>query len=67
MPHEVSVIKAPRFAICRQCKGVTFELALAAKHVARSIISSPAISSPRVPNFFAEVVGLSRKIVPGQP
>ena len=33
MPHEVTVIKGPRFPTCRHCKGVTFEVAHAAKHV----------------------------------
>ena len=33
MPHEVTVIKGRRFPTCRHCKGVTFELAHAARHV----------------------------------
>jgi hypothetical protein len=33
MPHEVTVIKGRRFPTCRHCKGITFELAHAAKHV----------------------------------
>jgi hypothetical protein len=33
MPHEVTVIKGQRFPTCRHCKGVSFELAHAAKHV----------------------------------
>ena len=33
MPHEVTVIKRRRFQTCRHCKGVTFEVAHAAKHV----------------------------------
>ena len=33
MPHEVTVIKGRRFPTCRQCKGITFDLAHAAKHV----------------------------------
>jgi hypothetical protein len=33
MPHEVTVIKGRRFPTCRHCKGVTFQLAHAAKHV----------------------------------
>ena len=33
MPHEVTVIKGWRFPTCRHCKGVSFELAHAAKHV----------------------------------
>jgi hypothetical protein len=33
MPHEVTVIKGRRFPTCRHCKGPTFELAHAAKHV----------------------------------
>jgi hypothetical protein len=33
MPHEVTVIKGRRFPTCRHCKGVSFELAHAAKHV----------------------------------
>ena len=33
----------------------------------RIVATGPAVSSPRVPNFFAEVMCLSRKIVPGQP
>jgi hypothetical protein len=32
-PHEVTVIKGRRFPTCRHCKGVSFELAHAAKHV----------------------------------
>ena len=34
MPHEVTVIKGRRFPTCRHCKGITFELVYAAKHVA---------------------------------
>jgi hypothetical protein len=33
IPHEVTVIKGRRFPTCRHCKGVTFELVHAAKHV----------------------------------
>ncbi|HEY1431956.1 MAG TPA: hypothetical protein VGF39_10075 [Stellaceae bacterium] len=33
MPYEVTVIKGRRFPTCRHCKGITFELAHAAKHV----------------------------------
>jgi hypothetical protein len=33
MPHEVTVIKGRRFPTGRHCKGITFELAHAAKHV----------------------------------
>ena len=33
MPHEVTVIKGRHFRTCRHCKGVTFEVAYAAKHV----------------------------------
>jgi hypothetical protein len=33
MPHEVTVIKGRRFPTCRHCKGISFELAHAAKHV----------------------------------
>ena len=33
MPHEVTVIKGRRFPTCRHCKGITFELAHAARHV----------------------------------
>lgn len=33
MPHEVTVIKGRRFPTCRHCKGITFQLAHAAKHV----------------------------------
>ena len=33
MPHEVTVIKGRRFATCRHCKGISFELTHAAKHV----------------------------------
>src|ERR1700757_2449770 len=32
MPHEVTVIKGRRFPTCRHCKGISFELAHAAKH-----------------------------------
>jgi hypothetical protein len=32
MPHEVTVIKGRRFPTCRYCKGISFELAHAAKH-----------------------------------
>jgi ATP-dependent DNA ligase len=34
MPHEVTVIKDRRFPTCRYCRGISFELAHAAKHVA---------------------------------
>jgi hypothetical protein len=33
MPHEVTVIKSRRFPTCRHCKGISFELVYAAKHV----------------------------------
>ena len=33
MPHEVTVIERRRFPTCRHCKGISFELAHAAKHV----------------------------------
>ena len=33
MPHEVTVIKGRRFPTCRHCKGVTFQVAHAARHV----------------------------------
>src|SRR5918912_3668399 len=33
MPHEVTVIKGRRFPTCRHCKGISFQLAHAAKHV----------------------------------
>ena len=33
VPHEVTVIKGQRFPTCRHCKGITFELVHAAKHV----------------------------------
>jgi hypothetical protein len=33
MPHEVTVIKGRRFPTCRHCKGISFELSHAAKHV----------------------------------
>jgi hypothetical protein len=33
MPHEVTVIKGRRFPTCRHYKGLSFELAHAAKHV----------------------------------
>lgn len=33
MPHEVTVIKGRRFLTCRHCKGISFELVHAAKHV----------------------------------
>jgi len=33
MPHEVTVIKGRRFPTCRHCKGITFQLSHAAKHV----------------------------------
>src|ERR1043166_3605741 len=33
MPHEVTVIKGRRFPTCRHCKGISFELVYAAKHV----------------------------------
>ena len=33
MPHEVTVVKGRRFPTCRHCKGISFELAHAAKHV----------------------------------
>jgi hypothetical protein len=31
--HKVTVIRGRRFPTCRHCKGITFELAHAAKHV----------------------------------
>jgi hypothetical protein len=33
MPHEVTVIKGRRFPTCRHCKGISFQLAHAARHV----------------------------------
>jgi ATP-dependent DNA ligase len=33
LPHEVTVIKGRRFPTCRHSKGISFELAHAAKHV----------------------------------
>ena len=33
MPHEVTVIRGRRFPTCRHCRGITFELVHAAKHV----------------------------------
>ncbi len=33
MPHEVTVIKGRRSLTCRHCKGITFQLTHAAKHV----------------------------------
>src|SRR5215211_222337 len=33
MPHEVTVIRGRRFPTCRHCKGISFELVYAAKHV----------------------------------
>jgi len=33
MPHEVTVVKGRRFPTCRHCKGISFELVQAAKHV----------------------------------
>jgi len=33
MPHEVTVIKGRRFPTCRGCKGISFELVHAAKHI----------------------------------
>ena len=33
MPHEVTVIKGRRSPTCRHCKGITFQLTHAAKHV----------------------------------
>lgn len=33
MPHEVRVIKGGRFPTCRHCRGISFELVYAAKHV----------------------------------
>jgi hypothetical protein len=35
MPHEVTVVKGRRFPTCRHCKGVTFQLRHAAKHVSK--------------------------------
>ena len=32
MPREVTVIKGRRFPTCRHCKGISFELAHAARH-----------------------------------
>jgi len=36
MPHEVTVIKARRFPTCRHCRGTSFELVHAAKHVSET-------------------------------
>jgi hypothetical protein len=33
MPREVTVIKGRRFPTCRHCKGISFELVHAPKHV----------------------------------
>jgi len=33
MPREVTVIKGRRFPTCPQCRGISFELVHAAKHV----------------------------------
>ena len=33
MPHEVTVIKGRRFPTCRHCKGVSFEVVHADRHV----------------------------------
>jgi hypothetical protein len=33
MPREVTVIRGRRFPTCRHCKGITFQLSHAAKHV----------------------------------
>jgi hypothetical protein len=33
MAHEMTVIKGRRFPTCGHCKGITFELAQAAKHL----------------------------------
>jgi hypothetical protein len=50
MPHEVTVIKGRRFPTCRDCKGVRFELARAAKHVSEiepfEEAHSPAFTRP---------------------
>jgi len=40
MPHEVTVIKGRRFPTCGHCKGITFQLAHAAKH-RRSATGAP--------------------------
>jgi len=44
--HEVTVIRGRRFPTCRHCKGITFELAHAAKHAARSTISRRSMPRP---------------------
>ena len=33
VPHEVTAIKGRQFPTCRRCKGITFKLTHAAKHV----------------------------------
>ena len=45
MPHEVTVIKGRRFPTCRHCKGISFELVHAAKHVGEVDHLSEAESS----------------------
>ena len=42
MPHEVTVIKGRRFPTCRHCKGISFELVHAAKHVGEDHLSEEA-------------------------
>ena len=41
MPHEVTVIKGRRFPTCRHCKGISFELAHAAKQMHRTDLPVP--------------------------
>jgi hypothetical protein len=51
MPHEVMAIKGRRFPTCRHCKGITFELAHAAKHVGE--IEHPPDKQPMPPSWLA--------------
>jgi hypothetical protein len=45
MPHEVTAIKGRRFPTCRHCKGITFQLAHAAKHVAEiELLKEPEVA-----------------------
>jgi hypothetical protein len=51
MPHEVTAIKGRRFPTCRHCKGISFQLAHAAKHVSEVEHPKPACLFRWMPLF----------------
>src|SRR5690349_25092543 len=58
-PHEVTVIKGRRFPTCRHCKGISFELVHAAKHVGEVEHLSEHDSSALVtPNMSRHAIAL---------